>query len=359
MKSRNEKLFLIIIGLVFFFAGATTLSFGVRQFQQGISGKKWPTTRGVIISSGTRWQRSNSGGNPTLIADVVYEYEVNGQLFRNDRISAHQFGSSNSEHARKEANNYPEQTSVIVYFDPADPAQSLLKPGWGWIHLITLIVGSGVILAGFFLLQQGVKKDTTRGQIQARTTQTTPRRGAPLSQKKYQRPAIVLIIVAVLTGGAAIMLFRSHSEQQSIEHTTGRIADRETAEERDRMVSADEMDIVLILEQYVAAQKDYKNTNGHYTKNLQGLSLAGGFLPRVSGTHEIIIQGYMFSHVQFNGVTAMDYQHDFVIYAIPTTYQLSGRNSYAVGPKGIVISHDNHGEAVTNATELRNWRPIP
>jgi len=159
----EEKIIFRVLGVLFLIGSMAALVYGISEIKEGLAAKNWPTSEGKIISSGTRWQNmSTSGGSSTLIAEVVYEYRVNDRLFQGDRISMGQFGSKDADHAKQEAAQYPENSLVTVYFDPDDPSKALLEPGWGWISLISLLVGLSVLIAAIFLLRQGFRKKTRR-----------------------------------------------------------------------------------------------------------------------------------------------------------------------------------------------------
>ena len=154
-NTASEKWLLTTMGVLFLLPGIIAIVLSVQQMMSGFIARQWPETKGYIVKSGVRWQHSTSRGTPTLIADVVYEYEVDGRIYRHDRISANQFGSNKSSHARLEAQSYPVNSAVVVHYNPDQPAQSFLKTGIGWIYLIGVAVGGAVSGVGIFLLKQG------------------------------------------------------------------------------------------------------------------------------------------------------------------------------------------------------------
>lgn len=46
--------------------------------------------------------------------------------------------------ARRTAAKYPVGREVVVYYDPANPGESVLRP-WSWFHLIPLLVGGAML----------------------------------------------------------------------------------------------------------------------------------------------------------------------------------------------------------------------
>ena len=347
-SSKEQKIF-VIVGVIFILAGIIASSVGIKLFWEGYRAKNWPTADGVIISSGTRWQHPVSGGNPTLIAEVVYQYNVDGKLFRNNRISANQFGSNSPEHAKSEARAYPEQTTVTVYYNPAEPSQSYLQPGWGWINLIALVVGIVAAMAAFFLLRQGVQNKESRNKIHEKTSRSSYTHLPPQNNiRKYQRLMATLTAGLALAVGLLMTMYRIDSKHQRVvESEVFRPSEESTRMDTTLMV-ANDTEIAVILMHYVSAQKDYKSMVGQYTKDLQELVLPNTYQPEPLANGNVEISGYTFSHVELNGATAMDYQQDFVICAIPTVNLSADSKSFAVGPKGIVIFGNNNGKAVNN-----------
>ncbi len=350
---KRDKGMLLAVGVLFLLSGIVVAGLTTKHLITGISAKNWPTTTAVIISSGTEWQRATSGDSPTLIAKVVYEYEVDGYLYHNNRISPNQYGSNKPSHAQREAAAYPVNNSVFVYYNPDDPAQSFLVPGVGWIYLIGLVVGTAVGLAGLFLLQQGrTYKSGTNQQLRH---QVKAKQGSVSSRPVSFRRTIFILLPTVLLSLLVIFMFNKQEQQpnQLQEHFTTIIEEQPIPTSALRHSEA----IVDTLKLYAVAQKKYKAAFGHYTTNLQELTIPYEPQPAASGFADATIHDYILHHIPLNGKSAMNYQEDFVICATPTDRQKTNNYSYAIGPKAIVIFSPNavHGE-VTNATQLQQWR---
>ncbi len=112
------------------------------------------------------------------------------------------------------------------------------------------------------------------------------------------------------------------------------------------------------LKDYVTAQLAWHEANGRYTYELEVLEglppgMAAASSPD-SGYH-----GYYFTQVELNGSVPMNYEHEFVLCAVPCEYGVSGTRTFAIGPKGIVLANDNGGKPVINATGFTGgaWKP--
>ena len=86
----------------------------------------WKMTFGKIVESGTRTVKKRRKGG-TYVPNVIYEYEVGGQDYRNNRVH---FGfnppTSVLSWVEEVAAPYPVGKRVNVYYDPQNPANAVL-----------------------------------------------------------------------------------------------------------------------------------------------------------------------------------------------------------------------------------------
>ncbi len=109
--------------------------------------RTWPTVAGLITEARLRSNGRRGPGNGASHMAIAYTYEVDGVAFVGDR---YQF-ADNYFYARKQEvilslNGEPRRD---VYFDPSNPARSVLRPG---VNLISLLVGGA---AGLLFLSIG------------------------------------------------------------------------------------------------------------------------------------------------------------------------------------------------------------
>jgi hypothetical protein len=82
---------------------------------------EWSRTKGTVLSA--TLQVGAGGPSPSESPLVFYAYQVNGEVFRGQRVRLQQRpGNASSVIAR-----YPAGASVVVYYDPSDPANSALE----------------------------------------------------------------------------------------------------------------------------------------------------------------------------------------------------------------------------------------
>jgi hypothetical protein len=91
------------------------------------SAQTWPSTSGVILSSAA--QSYYSGRSHSIRPVVIYQYEVNGRGYQSQTIKAgDQFMTVRiAGQAFDTVNRYPVGSTVTVYYNPANPAESALE----------------------------------------------------------------------------------------------------------------------------------------------------------------------------------------------------------------------------------------
>jgi len=113
------------------------------------------------------------------------------------------------------------------------------------------------------------------------------------------------------------------------------------------------------LHDYAQAQLKYFARHGRFGRELSDLSdLPSGMDGANLENPGDDFHGYLFEPVEMNGAVQMDYGKDFTLVAFPARYLVTGQASYAIGPKGIVIMGNSHGDPVLNATQLGDWQPL-
>jgi hypothetical protein len=113
---------LIVGGLVFFL---------YRQYQRSTTARAaaqtWTAAPGMVVSSTLRVKRT--GRSRSEIPVVVYQYVVNGKTYHGETVRAGEkfFSARLAGQARETVARYPAGSSVTVYYDPANPANSALE----------------------------------------------------------------------------------------------------------------------------------------------------------------------------------------------------------------------------------------
>lgn len=137
----SQKKHLLVF--LFIFGGIITLA-GLKLINDAKENLYWPTAEGVITQSFINWDKDRR-----RYADIKYSFVVNGETITGFQISSKEMNTS-SEELLKE---YPVGKKVTVYYDPDDPYNCYLEPGYSWqsyqafvIGIIILLVAIGVAI---------------------------------------------------------------------------------------------------------------------------------------------------------------------------------------------------------------------
>ena len=136
-------------GIILFLFGAFLLFLFAQEWLMGFASVNWQTTQGKIISSTAVVCRSKYSLVDNYVADINYEYSVSDVLYSSSKITY----SIDSPivycgNAEKMMKQYPVGMSVLVYYEPENPKNSVLRPGG------TNFTGIGISLA---VLIYGIK----------------------------------------------------------------------------------------------------------------------------------------------------------------------------------------------------------
>ena len=121
---------LAVFAGIFVVAGLAALFvITVRPTYRSWQASRWPTTQGTVLSSKLDVNRNSDGGD-TYRIDVRYRYAVAGRDFESNQydatgVSIHSgFGL---DKMRAAVAAHPPGSTVVVHYDPADPADAMLS----------------------------------------------------------------------------------------------------------------------------------------------------------------------------------------------------------------------------------------
>ena len=138
----------LIVGALFATVGGATIGWSLWAAWQSFASRNWRTTQGVILVSDLQRNRDAEGGF-MYRAEISYTYSVNNEEFIAGRT---RFGDwlqlSWSTPAARIVRRYPKGSSVVVHYDPSEPAEAVLEPGASWFVLGALALGLVLGLLG-------------------------------------------------------------------------------------------------------------------------------------------------------------------------------------------------------------------
>jgi hypothetical protein len=136
-----------VTSLLLFIAIAIAAAYGYGHWKLRAS-RQWATTTGNVVESKAVWETVDENSR-IFIPRVIYDYQVSGRPYRNDRIFVVSQGNSD---AQATAAQFPMGRQVSVYYDPADPSQSALvrnAPSAAlYLGLISLMLILAVTICG-------------------------------------------------------------------------------------------------------------------------------------------------------------------------------------------------------------------
>jgi hypothetical protein len=135
----------LFVGLL----GAGVFLIGLFKVRKVRASRSWIRATGVIVQASVRESFSQgSDDSPdswSYAPEVQYQFQAGGREFRGDRISFDRRAYQTKQQAQAALARYPAGGQVEVFFDPANPAQSVLQraSGSGWV---LVAAGAGVML---------------------------------------------------------------------------------------------------------------------------------------------------------------------------------------------------------------------
>ncbi len=107
----------------------------VSSCMHGHASRNWPTVDGKVIDSSVE-SSVEFGSHGTIHTSyrplIKYEYAVSGVPCSGDNWAFYTLWSTDKEWAASIVQKYPAGSRVTVYYDPANPGESVLEPGIRW-----------------------------------------------------------------------------------------------------------------------------------------------------------------------------------------------------------------------------------
>ncbi len=145
--------------LIFIGAGIYALNVYAREKKKATTAQTWPSVNGRVVEAyvAEDVQVDSEGDQNRVFAPrVVYEYEVNGQTYQNNRLrlGIESFIGSRRK-VEQELARFPVGSAVKVYYNPDNPAEAVLQPGVS--SKAALVIGiTFLVIAGMTACLVGV-----------------------------------------------------------------------------------------------------------------------------------------------------------------------------------------------------------
>ena len=175
MQTKRDRSWgIAIFGLIFFSVGMGFLfAFVLPALYDGYRMQSWPGTQGYLIS--TSLDSHYSDNSTTYTAKARYQYRVAGRSYENDRVAIHTSGDNIGDFQETTGHmlesHFSNKQPVMVYYNPADPADSVLIREQRWemigFELIFFAAFGGFGATALYLGLRG-KKINTGPKIQGK-----------------------------------------------------------------------------------------------------------------------------------------------------------------------------------------------
>jgi len=156
--------FLLKFGNGLFILGLLLLAFGIYFLILGNQTLRWPSVTGELANVRVVRQLDTEPGasgaakrlDTKYVLQLDYRYEVEGSTFFSSRVSIGRGSTASREfNTREEAeeearNTYKGIKELPVYYDPADPSEAVLKPGWNWGTFAPSLMGLFLTACGWY-----------------------------------------------------------------------------------------------------------------------------------------------------------------------------------------------------------------
>lgn len=148
----------MVVGNCFVFVGVSTAIFFCYRIFQGAKSTRWPFVIGDLESNQLKEViyrgRDVDGVRDEVSAWVVnfkYSYTVANRKYNGSRVTYSDGINKTMRALRKLQDKYRGKSQIKVYYNPANPNQSVLVPGLGIFNFTPLITSTLFILAGVFI----------------------------------------------------------------------------------------------------------------------------------------------------------------------------------------------------------------
>ncbi len=128
--------------LVFLLLGLWCLAMGTTKATEALNARSWPTAKGRIISSGVKQLETRQRIRIARLCFYIdYLYLVKNKVYEGHRLNAGWRCFGSESRIRKLLSRYPSGSQVDVYYNPQNPAISMLEPGLDWTEFFLWGVG--------------------------------------------------------------------------------------------------------------------------------------------------------------------------------------------------------------------------
>ena len=158
-----DRTILTLVASGFLLVGVISAGFLLVNIRRALASQRWPTVSGELESDALRrvvYRGVDSNGTSdqasALLVDFRYRYTVHGKEHQGSRVSFSDGINKTTGALKQLQKRFRNKPMIRVYYNPVDPADSVLVPGVS-IYNFTPLITSGLFLAvGVFLLNMDI-----------------------------------------------------------------------------------------------------------------------------------------------------------------------------------------------------------
>lgn len=123
------------------------------NIKQGMATTSWPAVQGRLVDSNVKMKHSCSSAKKCYYVTMRYEYELGATVYDNDVISySANLVADTFDEAEELLTPYRAADHLTVHYNPEDPNESVLIPGFSFWDLLWIAAGIGMLIGGLVFL---------------------------------------------------------------------------------------------------------------------------------------------------------------------------------------------------------------
>lgn len=154
MVGENKSAARLITAIALALATIGVFIFGIYFYRVQLvaSAQGYSTTEGIVAKSDTNYSSSGRGPQSRSV-EISYRYSVGEKTYTSSLISHADPKGQLNESVDVILNRYPVGKNVEVFYDSTDPTIAVLERGNLWTLAPLIALGSGLLLACFFIIR--------------------------------------------------------------------------------------------------------------------------------------------------------------------------------------------------------------
>ncbi|OHD65872.1 MAG: hypothetical protein A2176_03420 [Spirochaetes bacterium RBG_13_51_14] len=124
----------------FILFGLITIGMGIADVKNMVSSKSWPTAKGIVMKS----EVQSSG--QYFYPEITYVFHVKKKKYESSNFDLSNTQSGDPLPSKRAVKRYPAGKEVTVYYNPTNPEECALEPGFEWSVLVMMFGGGAAFL---------------------------------------------------------------------------------------------------------------------------------------------------------------------------------------------------------------------